>query len=65
MDDHRVIQISVDGTVSVFNRIPIYDTHFRLQQRHNPNMSILSTINIFVEMVFFSVLLLENTKNGY
>ena len=31
-----------NGTVSASNRVPICDTHFGLQQRHNPNISILS-----------------------
>ena len=43
----------LDGTVSVSNRVPICETHFGLQLRHNPNMSILSPGNLFAEMVLF------------
>ena len=43
----------VDGTVSASNRIPIRKTHFGLQQRHDPNMSILSPGDSFIEMVLF------------
>ena len=55
----------VDGTVSASNRILICETHFGLQQRHNPNMSILSPGDSYAERVLFWVLLLEKTKNGY
>ena len=55
----------LNGTVSAFNKVPIYETYFGLQQRHNPNMSILSPKNSFTERVLFWVLLLEKTKNGY
>ena len=55
----------VDGTVSASNKIPICETHFRLQQRHNLNMSFLSPRDSFVERVLFWVILLEKTKNGY
>jgi len=41
------------GTVSAFNRIPICEIHFGLQQRHNINMSILSSEDLFAERVFF------------
>ena len=50
-------------TVSASNRIHIYETHFGLQQRHNPNMSILSPGDLFAERVLFWVLLLK-TKMG-
>ena len=56
---------AVDGTVSAFNRILICEIYFGLQQRHNINMSILSPEDSFVERVFFCVLLLKKTKNGY
>ena len=37
--------------------------HFRLSERHNPNMSILSSENSFVERILFWVLLLEKMSN--
>jgi hypothetical protein len=37
---------------------------FGLQQRHNPNMSILSPGDSFAERVLFWVLLLEKIKKG-
>ena len=55
----------VDGTVSASNRILICETHFGLQQRHNPNMSILSPRNPFAEMILFWVPLLERMSNVY
>jgi len=55
----------VDDIVSAFNKIPICETHFGLQQRHNLNMSILSPGDSFAERVLFWVLLLEKTKNKY
>jgi hypothetical protein len=68
MDDpygHRNLKWVVDVTVSASNRIPICETHFELQQRHNPDMSILYPGDSFAERVLFWVLLLEKTKNGY
>jgi len=55
----------MDDTVSASNRIPICETHIGLQQRHNPNMSILSPEDSFAERVFFWVVLLEKIKNRY
>jgi hypothetical protein len=50
---------------SVFNRVPIQKIYFRLSERHNSNMSILSLGNPFEERILFEVLLLENMLNGY
>jgi hypothetical protein len=55
----------LDGIVSASNRVPICETHFGLQQRHNSNMSILSPEDSFAGRVLFWVLLLEKTKIGY
>ena len=55
----------MNGTVLASNKIPICETHFELQQRHNPNMSILSPKDSFAERVLFWVMLLEKTKNRY
>ena len=46
----------LEGTVSAFDRLPICETYFGLQPTHNPNMSILSLEDLFVERV---------PKNGY
>jgi hypothetical protein len=37
-------------------------TYFGLQQRHNLNIKILSSIDLFAERVIFQILLLEKTK---
>jgi hypothetical protein len=47
------------------NRVPIWKTHFGRQERHNPNLNILSPGDPFAERVVFWVLLLEKTKNRY
>jgi hypothetical protein len=47
------------------NRVPIQVTHFGLPERYNPNMSILSLRNPFVEMILFWVLLLEKMPSEY
>ena len=43
----------MDDNVSASNRISICETHFGLQQMHNPNMSILSPGDSFAERVLF------------
>ena len=65
MDDlygHPNLKWDLDGTVSASNRVPICETYFGLQQRHIPNMSIVSPGDSFAERVVFWVLLLEKTK---
>jgi len=44
---------------SVSNRLLIRKIHFRLSERHNSNMNILSPENPFAEMILFWVMLLE------
>ena len=62
---HPYIKWVSNGNVSASNKAPICETYFGLQQRHNPNMSILSPRDSFVERVIFWVILLEKTKNRY
>jgi len=50
---------------SASNRVSIQETYFRLPERHNPNMSILSPGNPFAERILFWVLLLEKMPNRY
>jgi len=50
---------------SASNRVPIRETYFRLPERHNPNMGILSPKNPFAERILFWVLLLEKIPNMY
>ena len=50
---------------SASNRVPIRETYFELPERHNSNMGILSPENLFTEMIFFWVLLLEKIPNMY
>ena len=62
---HPYLKWVSNDTVSASNRASICETYFGLQQRHNPNMSILSPGDSFAERVLFWVLLLEKTKNRY
>jgi hypothetical protein len=55
----------LDVTISVSNRVSIYETYFELLQTHNPNMSILSPGDSFAEIILFWAMLLEKIKNGY
>jgi hypothetical protein len=50
---------------SASNRLPIRKIHFRLPERHNPNMSIFSLENPFAERILFWVMLLEKMSNEY
>jgi hypothetical protein len=50
---------------SASNRIPIWDTYFRLPERHKSNIGILSPRKPFAEMILFWVLLLEKMSNRY
>jgi len=50
---------------SASSRVLIRETYFRLFERHNLNMSIISPVNLFAEMILFWVLLLEKMSNGY
>jgi len=50
---------------SASTRIFIWETHFRLPERQNPNMSILYLGNPFTEKIIFWILLLEKMLNGY
>jgi hypothetical protein len=50
---HPNAKCVLDGTVSASNRVLICETYFRLQERHNPNMSILSPRDSFTERVLF------------
>jgi hypothetical protein len=41
---HLNLKWVLDGIVSAFNRVLICETYFGLQERHNLNMSILSSV---------------------
>ena len=44
----------VSNTIPIAsNRVPIWKTHFRCQEMYNPNLSILSSGDTFVEKVLF------------
>jgi hypothetical protein len=54
-----------DNTVSASDRVPIQETHFGCQERHNLNMSIISPEDPFAEIILFWVSLLEKIKKEY
>ena len=55
----------VRGSKLAFNIVSIRETYYGLLERHNLNMSIISPVNPFAEMIFFWVLLLEKILNRY
>ena len=50
---HLNSKLIVENLKSASNRVPIWETHFGLSERHDLNMSILSSGNPFAERIFF------------
>jgi len=50
---HQNLKLVARGSKSVSSRVPIRETYFGLPERHNSNMSIISPVNLFAEMILF------------
>jgi hypothetical protein len=58
---HQNLKWVVKDSKLAFNRVHIGVTHFGLLKSHNPNMSILSPRNPFVQKDFFIPIVREDT----